>query len=178
MANRMPDLTIEELAERGGVSVRTIRFYISEGLLPSSGGRGKAAAYGEEHLLRLRLIRRLGEQRVPLAEQRERLSRLSLEDVRALLAEEDQRSAELERARTTPSPREYVAGLLERARAARQAAPSNVQASGRVRGDQAPAWSAGETPASEGGGEADLSALGETGAPAAAPAASAPAIDA
>jgi len=110
------ELTIEELADRVGVPVRTIRFYIAEGLLQGPGARGKAATYGEEQLLRLRLIRRLSEQRVPLAEMRGMLARLSLDEVRALLAEEDQRAAELERAVQVPSPREYIATLLNRAR--------------------------------------------------------------
>src|SRR5690242_10862011 len=51
--------TIEELAEQVGTPVRTIRFYIAEGLLSGPGTRGKAASYSGEHLLRLRLIRRL-----------------------------------------------------------------------------------------------------------------------
>ena len=46
-------LTIEQLAERVGVTVRTVRFYISDGLLPGPEGRGKAASHGDEHLLRL-----------------------------------------------------------------------------------------------------------------------------
>jgi DNA-binding transcriptional MerR regulator len=113
-------LTIEELAERVEVPVRTIRFYISEGLLQGPGTRGKAALYSDEHLLRLRLIRRLSEQRVPVAEMRDLLSRLSLDEVRALLSEEEQRATELERAAQVPSPKEYLSALLNRAQAARQ----------------------------------------------------------
>ena len=73
--------------------VRTIRFCfsIAQGLLPGPQGRGKAAAYREEHLLRLQLIRRLSEQRVPLAEIRARVAPLALEEVRALLGEEERR---------------------------------------------------------------------------------------
>src|SRR5436853_4256848 len=88
-------MSIEDLAARAGVRVRTVRFYIAEGLLPGPGARGRAAAYGEEHLLRLRLIRRLAERHVPLAEMRARFAHLPLEDVRALLAEEGRRAEEL-----------------------------------------------------------------------------------
>jgi DNA-binding transcriptional MerR regulator len=123
MARETSGLTLEDLAERVGVPVRTIRFYIAEGLLPSPEGRGKAASYGEEHLLRLRLIRRLVDQRVPLAEQRERLSHLSLDDVRSLLAEADRRTRELQRAEAAPSPKEYVLTLLKRAQAHRGPPP-------------------------------------------------------
>lgn len=114
------ELTIEELAERVGIPVRTIRFYIAEGLLPGPGTRGKAASYGEEQLLRLRLIRRLSEQRVPLVEMRDMLSRLLPDEVRALLETEDQQAAVVEQARAqaaqVPSPKEYVAALLNRVR--------------------------------------------------------------
>jgi DNA-binding transcriptional MerR regulator len=113
-------LTIEELAERAETSVRTIRFYIAEGLLPGPGARGKAASYSGDHLLRLRLIRRLAEQRVPLAEMREMLARLAPEEEQALLAEEEERAMQREQAAQAPSPKEYLATLLHQARAARQ----------------------------------------------------------
>ncbi|HEU5199564.1 MAG TPA: MerR family transcriptional regulator [Ktedonobacterales bacterium] len=116
--------TLEELAERVGTPVRTIRFYIAEGLLSGPGTRGKAASYSGEHLLRLRLIRRLSEQRVPLAEMRELLSRLSPEEEQALLAEEDERAIQRERAAQAPSPKEYLGALLQQAQAARQPAAS------------------------------------------------------
>lgn len=109
-------LAIEDLARAAGVSVRTIRYYITEGLLPGPGGRGKGASYSEEHLLRLRLIRRLAQQGVPLAEQRERLARLTLADLRALLREEDHRADMLARASARDSPRDYISTLLARAR--------------------------------------------------------------
>jgi DNA-binding transcriptional MerR regulator len=113
-------LSIEELAEAADVPVRTIRYYIGEGLLPGPGSRGKLASYGEEHLARLRLIRRLVERRAPLAELREWLAPLSLDEVRMLLREEDERAAELRRAELAPSPKAYVSGLLKQARAARE----------------------------------------------------------
>lgn len=112
-------LTVEELAERGQVSVRTVRFYIAEGLLPGPGSRGKAATYGAEHLVRLRLIRRLAERGVPLIKMRDLLDRLALEDARALLAEEDERFAARQQAEQAASPKEYIASLLSQAQAAR-----------------------------------------------------------
>ena len=112
--------SIEELAQQVGVSPRTVRFYIGEGLLSGPGSRGKAATYGDEHLLRLRLIRRLTERHVPLSDVRDLLGRLSNDEARALLAEEDQHATELERAARSPSPQQYVAKLLGQARAAQQ----------------------------------------------------------
>ncbi|MBO0790990.1 MAG: MerR family transcriptional regulator [Ktedonobacteraceae bacterium] len=144
--------TIEELAELVDLPVRTIRYYISEDLLPGPEGRGKAAIYGEEHLLRLRLIRLLSRQRVPVVEMRNVLARLSLDEVRALLAEEQQRAAQLEQAASEPPPEEYVATLLRNARAARQTYPAapvvpEQERSGRVREVPAPAPSApGQVP--------------------------------
>jgi DNA-binding transcriptional MerR regulator len=122
------ELTLEELAERVQVPVRTIRFYISEGLLPGPGTRGKGASYGEGHLLRLQLIRRLAEQHVPLAEMRALLGRLSLEEVQALLAEQEQQAAELVRKSQAPSPKDYISALLKSAQAARQGLPAHKSA--------------------------------------------------
>lgn len=114
-------LSLEVLAERAGVPVRTVRYYIAEGLLPGPGMRGKGAAYSEDHLARLHLIRRLSEMRVPLAEQRARLAGLSAEDVRALLRKEEQQAATIERAAAALSPRAYVQALLDRAHGVREA---------------------------------------------------------
>src|SRR6185312_388637 len=90
--------TIEELAEQVNVPVRTVRYYITEGLLPGPEGRGKATTYSAEHLQRLRLIRLLSNQHRPLAEIHQLLSRRSWAEIRTLLAEEEQRVKELESA--------------------------------------------------------------------------------
>ncbi|WP_018655711.1 MerR family transcriptional regulator [Actinomadura flavalba] len=55
----MTDLTIDELAARAGVSVRTVRFYAGRGLLPPPVLRGRTGLYGEDHLVRLELVREL-----------------------------------------------------------------------------------------------------------------------
>ncbi|AWI31600.1 MerR family transcriptional regulator [Streptomyces tirandamycinicus] len=64
-------LTIGELAERAGVTVKTVRFYSDRGLLPESGrSTGGHRRYGPEALDRLRLIRSLRELGLPLPEVR------------------------------------------------------------------------------------------------------------
>ncbi len=82
-------LTIEELAERSGVSIRTIRFYITEGLMPSSHMRGRNAAYTEEALDRLILIQRLKDAHLPLKEIRDQLDSLSPARIHQLASEQD-----------------------------------------------------------------------------------------
>jgi DNA-binding transcriptional MerR regulator len=52
---------VEELAERTGITVRTLRFYASEGLLPPPHRRGRVALYDSRHRMRLDLIRTLQE---------------------------------------------------------------------------------------------------------------------
>ena len=49
-------LTIQDLERETGLTRRTINYWAHEGLLPSPNGAGPSATYGEEHLLRLRLI--------------------------------------------------------------------------------------------------------------------------
>jgi DNA-binding transcriptional MerR regulator len=125
MAEDVRELSIEELADAARIPVRTVRFYISEGLLPGPDGRGRAASYGEEHLLRLQLIRVLAARRVPLAEMRARLAELTLPEMRALLAEEE---ASARQQAAEKSPRDYIASLLARTREPHKPPPAQPQA--------------------------------------------------
>ena len=53
---------IEELAERGGVSRRTVRYYVQRGLIPTPTGTGRGKHYTSAHLDRLIWIRTRQEQ--------------------------------------------------------------------------------------------------------------------
>jgi len=59
---------IAELAELGGVTRRTVRYYVQRGLLPTPLGTGRGPHYTAAHLERLMHIRKLQEDGVPLAE--------------------------------------------------------------------------------------------------------------
>jgi DNA-binding transcriptional MerR regulator len=98
--------TIGELAAAAGTTPRTIRYYTAEGLLPPPDTRGRYALYGEEHLLRLRLIARLKDAFLPLGEIKARLAHLSSVDVAQLLAEYEQAPA------LAGSASDYVAQVL------------------------------------------------------------------
>jgi DNA-binding transcriptional MerR regulator len=65
--------SLTELADAADVSTRTIRYYISEGLLPPPVGAGHASRYTSAHLSRLRQIAALKAQYLPLKEIRNRL---------------------------------------------------------------------------------------------------------
>ncbi|GAA1509501.1 MerR family transcriptional regulator [Streptomyces synnematoformans] len=61
-------LTVDELAARAGVTVRTVRFYSTRGLLPPPViGPRRVGRYGPEHLSRLALIEELQHQGLTLA---------------------------------------------------------------------------------------------------------------
>ena len=64
---------VEELAERAGVSRRTVRYYVQRGLLPPPRGLGRGKHYTEAHLAALVRIKELQESAVPLDEIAERL---------------------------------------------------------------------------------------------------------
>ncbi|WP_295403795.1 MerR family transcriptional regulator [uncultured Thiocystis sp.] len=80
------ELDINTLSQQTQVSVRTIRYYLAEGLL-SSVGRGPTASYGAGHRDRLLLIRRLQDAHQPLAAIRTYLEALDDAGVAAALAE-------------------------------------------------------------------------------------------
>lgn len=79
---------INELAKRAKTTVRTIRYYTSEGLLPQPDTDGKFAYYDENHLRRLELILRMKEAYLPLKEIRQIMLSLSDDDVKQRLLEE------------------------------------------------------------------------------------------
>jgi DNA-binding transcriptional MerR regulator len=82
--NSDPTYDLGELCELADVTPRTVRYYLQQGLLPSPGRQGPATRYDRGHLDRLRLIKRLQQEHLPLAEIRRRLEELSDDAVRAL----------------------------------------------------------------------------------------------
>ncbi len=113
----LPDLELDtqysigELSDAASVTARTIRYYVSEGLLspPEKGGRG--ASYNDEHLARLRLIRRLKGEYLPLQEIAALMRGLDREAVDDLLEQRElRRPSEAER---RSSAKSYVTELLQ-----------------------------------------------------------------
>ena len=104
---------IGELAGLAGATPRTIRYYVAQGLLPAPVGVGPSAHYTDDHLARLRLIRRLQHQHQPLSEIRLRLSSLAEQDVVDLLGVEEPEES------PTNSALDYLRELL---------APSSLEA--------------------------------------------------
>jgi DNA-binding transcriptional MerR regulator len=78
--------SLAELTEAADVSVRTVRYYIQEGLLPPPVTAGPRTHYTQGHLDRLRLITRMKDAYLPLREIRRRLAGISDAEVAALLA--------------------------------------------------------------------------------------------
>lgn len=81
---------LDELARQADVSTRTVRYYVQRGLLPAPVFRGRDTVYSPEHLLRLKAIRRLQEQFLPLDAIQQELDRYSPEALRRLAAGEDE----------------------------------------------------------------------------------------
>jgi DNA-binding transcriptional MerR regulator len=68
MAREDRKWTLLELAEETGIPARTVRFYISRGLLAGPAGAGRGAAYTREHLERLQRIHALQKRGMMLSE--------------------------------------------------------------------------------------------------------------
>ena len=77
--------SLRQLAVEARVTPRTIHFYIQQGLLPSAGNLGSQARYTAGHLARLRLIKRLQKEHLPLAEIAGRIRSLTDPQVARLL---------------------------------------------------------------------------------------------
>jgi DNA-binding transcriptional MerR regulator len=75
--------TAAELAVRAGVSERTVRYYVREGLLPAPAGRGRGAHFGSRHLIRLRLIRAIQKAGNNISTIRDYLDELGQDDGKA-----------------------------------------------------------------------------------------------
>ena len=59
-ADEQPELlTLDELTERVGMSVRNIRFYTTKHLVPPPLRRGRSGYYSADHVARLELVREL-----------------------------------------------------------------------------------------------------------------------
>ncbi|MDQ3949432.1 MAG: MerR family transcriptional regulator [Gemmatimonadota bacterium] len=98
---------LSELSAAAGVTPRTIRYYVQQGLLPSPGTRGPGTRYDRAHLDRLQLIRRLQREHLPLAEIRRRLDALGDDGVREALSTSPEPPARA-------SALDYVRDLLAR----------------------------------------------------------------
>jgi DNA-binding transcriptional MerR regulator len=80
--NRTPgQFNARDLAEKAETTVRTIHYYVSEGLLPPPEGTTRNALYGPAHLARLKIIAALRTEGLSLAAIRSRLNLLSEEGV-------------------------------------------------------------------------------------------------
>ena len=73
------EFTIDELAARTGMTVRTVRFYATEGLLPPPQRRGRLAYYDARHRMRLDLLRTLQEHGYTLAAIERVLARIGVD---------------------------------------------------------------------------------------------------
>lgn len=111
----MPDhstsrrFTARELAERADTTVRTVHYYVAEGLLPPPDGTTRNALYGADHLARLRIIAALRSEGLSLAAIRSRLALLDGDGVVEILRTLDRFAAEIQ-AGEVP-----VLGLIEAA---------------------------------------------------------------
>src|SRR5262245_19183698 len=105
MSTAEDELTLAELADRAGVSERTIRYYIQFGLLPAPEGAGPKSRYRRNHLGRLRLIRMLQDRHLPLSAIAKVLAQRSEKEI--------EKVAEETKARSQSSALEYVRSLLK-----------------------------------------------------------------
>jgi DNA-binding transcriptional MerR regulator len=76
-------LTMRELSDQSGVTARTLRQWVHEGVLPPPRGRGRAARYETQHALRARAAQALRKAGGSLSAVRRKLASMSDEDLAA-----------------------------------------------------------------------------------------------
>ena len=99
--------SIEDLSRRSGLSVRTVRYYMQQGLLPGPDTAGKYASYSQRHLDHLAMVQRLKSMHLPLKEIRHLIANMSRADMQRLLAMQERMALEdvqykISKARTAP----------------------------------------------------------------------------
>ncbi len=72
---------LEELARAADISPRTVRYYVQRGLLPAPQFRGRDTVYTADHLSRLKAIKKLQDQYLPLDAIQIELERRKPEDI-------------------------------------------------------------------------------------------------
>jgi DNA-binding transcriptional MerR regulator len=117
------DLSIEDLEKHSGLPVRTLHYYMAEGLLPGPDKRGKYASYSQEHLDRLDLILILKELHLPLKEIRVLLENMTPAEIQHYLDDQEDLLVKLKAAQPDEntsswdtegsSALEYIKGLEE-----------------------------------------------------------------
>lgn len=86
---------VSELAEKAGVTKRTIHYYISKGLLLPPEGSGVNSVYNDEHLNRLLLIKKLQSEYMPLNKIREYILENPTEEIREYSLEDTEKNPKL-----------------------------------------------------------------------------------
>jgi DNA-binding transcriptional MerR regulator len=79
------EFSLDDLVRLSGVNLRTIRFYIQEGVLPGPDSRGKFAHYSKRHLDRLSLVQRFKQFNMPLQQIKQILDNASENEISQLL---------------------------------------------------------------------------------------------
>jgi DNA-binding transcriptional MerR regulator len=135
MIRGVDGLDISDLCDRADVTSRTVYFYVQQGLLPPPSGAGPAARYNDGHVARLKLIRLLQKEHLPLAEIGKRIRSLNDDEVQALVNDARTRKPE-----KPASALDYIRGVLaesapslslSKSRTPRAAAPAMPVIAGR-----------------------------------------------
>jgi DNA-binding transcriptional MerR regulator len=99
---------IQKLVRESGIPRRTIHFYVQQGILPPPQGAGLAAFYTEDHLLRLRLVPVMRQEGLRLDEIRERLAKMTPEEMRQVV----EKSTNLKPEAAVPYPKPFQPGTI------------------------------------------------------------------
>ncbi len=118
---------IKALCAEAGVTARTVHFYIQQGLLPPAGSQGPGARYNQGHIARLKLIKLLQNEHLPLSEIRRRIESLDDAKIQVLVKEHYSRKQP-----ANSSAVEYIRSVLTGTRHLPSSPPAGSLLGGRA----------------------------------------------
>jgi DNA-binding transcriptional MerR regulator len=125
---KQEDFTLNELTEAAGISARTVRYYIAEGLLPPPAVAGPRSSYSRAHLNRLLLIGKLKDAFWPLREIRRHLDGMSDSTIELMLhrtSDMPQSSADAPDDELKEDASAYISAVLDQLPTRRNPAPAS-----------------------------------------------------
>ncbi|MEN8251382.1 MAG: MerR family transcriptional regulator [Bacteroidota bacterium] len=104
---------ISELAEKTGVSVRTIRYYTEMGLLPAISSKGRYTYYDESYITRINFIQKMKNNFFPLKKIQNLIAPLTLKEMEDIVKQRMPSDFKVNQDESNLDAMSYISDVLE-----------------------------------------------------------------